>query len=144
MNPDKIIIHHSLTEDGKTVDWQGIRRYHINDKGWRDIGYHYGIEKVGERYEILKGRMDNEVGAHCLGFNDNSIGICMVGNFDAEPPCEQQLAQLKKLCRGLMDIYGIKQDNVLGHWETFEKRGVPVEKSCPGIRFSMPAFRIVI
>lgn len=142
MNPDKIIIHHSLTEDGETVSWNAIRDYHVKIKGWRDVGYHYGIELVGNQYDIFKGRMDNEVGAHCLGFNDNSIGICVVGNFDQQAPNERQLALLKKLCRSLMDIYGIKIENVLGHWETFEMRNVPIEKSCPGVKFSMPAFRL--
>lgn len=144
MNPNKIIIHHSLTEDGATVSWNAIRDYHVKNNGWRDIGYHYGIELVGEQYDIFKGRMDDEVGAHCLGFNDKSIGICVVGNFDQAAPNDKQLALLKKLCRALMNIYGIKTEDVLGHWETYEKMGQAVQKSCPGNKFSMPTFRAAL
>ena len=141
MNPKIIIIHHSLTEDSGTVSWGAIREYHVGVNGWKDIGYHYGIERVGDRYEILKGRMDNAVGAHCQGFNDDSIGICMVGNFDYERPTAEQVELCLKLCRSLMEIYGIKSDQILGHWETYALRDMPPQKSCPGILFSMATFR---
>lgn len=141
MNPTYIIIHHSLTEDNQIVSWDTIRHYHMDVNGWKDIGYHYGLELVGLRHEIFKGRMDNEEGAHCLGFNDNSIGICVVGNFDYKSPLESQLAPLRKLVNSLMQIYGIKIENVLGHWETYALRGKAVEKSCPGNLFSMSTFR---
>lgn len=141
MNPKYIVVHHSLTEDGPTVSWQAIRDYHVNVNGWRDIGYHYGIELVGTRYEILKGRMDNVDGAHCIGFNDKSIGICLVGNFDQVEPPEAQLSLLRTLINSLQEIYGIPVQNVVGHWETFPLRGVPIEKSCPGNKLSMPSFR---
>jgi len=141
MHPTKIIIHHSLTADGKTVSWGAITKYHIEMNGWRDNGYQYGIELVGDTYEIFKGRMDNEQGAHCYGFNDCSIGICMVGNFDQVGPQPAQLRLLRKLCHSLMDIYGIKPEQVLGHWETYELRGMAPQKTCPGVMFKMPEFR---
>jgi len=141
MKPEFIIIHHSLTEDGKTVSWGAIRDYHVNVQKWVDVGYHYGIEMVGKQYEIFKGRMDDVQGAHCQGFNDESIGICRVGNFDIIKPDDAGQKLLMKLCRSLMNIYGIKRDHVLGHWETYHLRGLSIQKSCPGNKFSMPDFR---
>ena len=141
MKPDCIIIHHSLTEDNKTVSWGAIRDYHINVKKWNDIGYNWGIELIGERYEILKGRMDNEEGAHCIGFNDHSIGICLVGNFDFIEPNSTQMSVLRKLVLSLMEIHNIPKMNVFGHWETYGLRNRPPEKSCPGNAFSMFSFR---
>lgn len=141
MNPTKIIIHHSATADYDTVSWGAIRRYHIDVNGWKDIGYHYGIELVGDEYEIFKGRMDSETGAHCIGFNDNSLGICLIGDFDKYPPNDRQIYLLKRLVFSLMGIYGIRAGDVLGHRETYAILGVPVEKTCPGKAFDMEAFR---
>jgi N-acetylmuramoyl-L-alanine amidase len=141
MNPKYIVIHHSLTEDYDTVSWAAIRDYHVHVNGWADIGYHYGIEKIGDDYLILKGRMDNVAGAHCLGFNDRSIGICVVGDFDRNPPNDIQLNLLRALVRSLMDIYGIKAPEVIGHRESYALRGIPAEKACPGRAFDMDEFR---
>lgn len=141
MKPEYIIIHHSLTEDGKTVSWGAIRNYHVNTMKWLDISYHYGIELVNDHYEVLKGRMDTEDGAHCLGFNGNALGICVVGNFDHAAPSPVQLALLVKLVKSLMAIHGISRERVIGHHESFALRGKNVEKSCPGNFFSMRSFR---
>ncbi len=141
MKPTHIIIHHSLTTDNLTVSWSAIRDYHIVACGWHDIGYHYGIEKIGTRYEILKGRMDTDLGAHCLGFNDRSIGICRVGNFDLEKPDEEGTLLLLKLCRSLMLLHTISVENVIGHWETYALLEKPIEKTCPGKLFNMATFR---
>ena len=117
--PSHIILHHSLTKDSGTVSWGAIRRYHTQDKGWSDIGYHFGIEDVGGYYEMLAGRMPDEVGAHCpqQGMNRKSVGICCVGNFNQiEPPQEQFMCCLK-LVRYLSAVWGIDAENVLGHRE---------------------------
>jgi len=137
MKPEYIILHHSLTADGQTVSWDAIRRYHTQKLGWRDIGYHFGIEQIGEGYEILLGRMMNEVGAHCRqrAMNRRSLGICFVGNFDIVPPPAEQWDMGLKLVRCLMNVFDIPRENVRGH------REFAPYKSCPGKRFSMELFR---
>ncbi len=56
MNPQYIVIHHSLTKDGIIADWEAIRKHHKNVNGWSDIGYHYGIERVGKNLLLVDGR----------------------------------------------------------------------------------------
>lgn len=136
--PKFIIIHHSLTEDGQTVSWGAIRRYHTAVQGWRDIGYHYGIELVGDYYEVILGRFPDENGAHCLGANDKSLGICCVGNFDLAPPPDRQWQLCLQLVREIMQIYNIAPGNVFGHREWAEGR------TCPGTHWDMGLFRTLL
>ena len=158
--PEYIMLHHSLTPDGETVSWGAIRRYHISwayqgviiseqqgkrlqaegkdvKEPWDDIGYHYGIELVGDHCEILTGRMLTETGAHCpqQNMNTNSVGICFVGNFDkAEPPAAQWDLGIK-LVKSLMAVLGIPAVSVHGH------REYAPYKSCPGKQFDLDKFR---
>jgi N-acetylmuramoyl-L-alanine amidase len=138
-----IIIHHSLTKDSETVSWSAIRRFHKEVRGWQDIGYHAGIEKIGGDYEILMGRFFAEVGAHTkeLMMNSRGIGICCVGNFDAEPPPEEMLVKLVKFVNWIRRLYDIDAQHVLGHGEVQAMARVPEPKSCPGKMFNMEKLR---
>lgn len=128
MIPTHIIIHHSLTKDSSTVSWGAIRRYHVETKGWSAIGYHAGIELVGDVYETLFGRMPDEVGAHTVGMNAKAIGICVVGNFDVDDLPSKALEKLVEICRYFMRTYSISVENVGKHSEF-------APKSCPGTKF---------
>lgn len=133
MKPTRIIIHHSLTRDSSTVSWSAIRWYHTHTMGWNAIGYHAGIELVGGNYEILTGRMLDEVGAHTAGQNADSIGICIVGNFDRDLPPTAQLDLAARYTRSLCRVLGIPTGRVYRHSDFSAK-------SCPGTRFPWDDF----
>lgn len=145
MRPTFIVIHHSQTKDGVAKDWEAIRRFHVERKGWSDVGYHYGIERVGERVAVQIGRSESTPGAHCkhAGFNQKSLGLCVVGNFDLTAPDEQLIVVLRGLVETLRHLYSIPRDHVLGHREA-QMHDVTLKtptKTCPGNLFDMDAFR---
>jgi N-acetylmuramoyl-L-alanine amidase len=71
----KIIVHCTATPEGRDVTVADIDRWH-RQRGFRCIGYHYVIYLDGS---VHQGRPISEIGAHCLGQNNHSIGICYVG-----------------------------------------------------------------
>jgi len=136
VKPEYIIIHHSLTKDTETVSWGAIRKYHTQTLGWREIGYHYGIENVNGYYEILVGRQADATGAHCSqeGMNHKSLGVCLIGNFDNAAPSADQLARLTALVKSLMYIHNIPVSKIMRHSQ------LATYKTCPGLKFPWQDF----
>lgn len=75
---NKIIIHCSATPEGRKTTVKDIEAWH-KERGFNQIGYHYVIYLDGS---IHTGRPEQVVGAHCLGQNQDSIGICYIGGCD--------------------------------------------------------------
>ena len=148
--PEYIIVHHSMTKDSGTKSWDAIRKYHKENMGMNDIGYHKGIEDIGGAIVTLTGRADNVSGAHTkeLGMNSKSIGICVVGNYDLIAPPQAYLDELKRLCYAYMINYNIPTKNILGHREVGLMAGFDWEKhqykTCPGALFDMDEFRAFV
>jgi len=140
-----IMIHHSLTKDGATVSWPAIEKYHREVGGWRDIGYHAGVEVVTDnlelvvyRYQAIIGRPTYQQAAACPQGDMNRVAlhVCCVGNFDLEAP---GLSLLRTLVRRVvlpwMTEFGIPPENIVGH------RDFNHEKSCPGSKFDLDILR---
>lgn len=119
-----IVIHHSGTPNGNVAIF---RDYHIHHNGWADIGYHYVIcnGNGGPDGEVQEGRNILLAGAHAPGRNNDSVGICLVGNFNLGRPTNAQMMALYGLIRDLMRRYPIVPDRVLAHKEVNQT-------DCPG------------
>lgn len=120
---NEIIVHCSATPEWRDVTAKDIDRWHT-ERGFRGIGYHYVIKLDGT---IENGRPENEVGAHCLGHNKNSIGVCYVGGCDKDmrpkdTRTQQQRVSLILLLANLKKKY--PNATVRGHNEF-------VNKACP-------------
>lgn len=120
MKLNTVIVHHSASPD---VSAKKIKQWHL-DRGWKDIGYHFVIRKSGA---IEVGRPWNEQGAHAKGRNENSIGICITGNFEKHYPTKEQIESLIKLTDGLKNRFSI--DDIERHHE-----------KCPGKNFPWKYF----
>ena len=112
---NKIIVHCSATPEGRDVSPEEITRWHIEENGWSDIGYHFIITLDGV---IHFGREIEKAGAHAKGHNSDSIGVCYVGGMDVDMKSskdtrteEQKEALVDLLCE-LKDTYG---GEIYGH-----------------------------
>lgn len=96
----EIIIHCSATPEGKDFTVEDIRRWHLA-RHFADIGYHYVIYRDGSVHE---GRAENIAGAHCLGHNAHSIGICYIGGVakDGKTPKDTRTPQQKQALRQIV------------------------------------------
>lgn len=76
----KIIVHCSATPEGRHHTSADIARWH-KERMFNTIGYHYVILLDGT---IEVGRPEHLPGAHAVGHNADSIGVCYIGGCDAQ------------------------------------------------------------
>jgi uncharacterized protein with LGFP repeats len=86
------IVHHTAgsndygPEDSAAIV-RSIYAYHTRTLGWCDIAYNALVDKYGQVFEGRAGGMTRPVeGSHTGGFNKDTWGVAMLGNFDVEPP----------------------------------------------------------
>lgn len=98
----KIIVHCTATPEGREASREEVRKWHLQ-RGFTDIGYHYLIHLDGK---VDKGRDEEVIGAHCTGYNHDSIGVCYVGGCDAamKPKDTRTPAQKTALLTLLKDL----------------------------------------
>lgn len=133
----QIIVHCTATRpdwwEKKTINEQvkEVEKWHVVDRGWKAIGYHYLIGRNGE---VVQGRPIEMIGSHAKGQNKDSIGIALFGGFgsDADDLATEhftplQLAAAYDLIRKLQGQYNIKNERVIGHNRISSK-------ACPGFR----------
>ena len=117
--PKWAILHHQAGNS----DFESVNKDHRNNpKVWRGklsslgyaIGYQYYISKIGQ---IHQGRADTDEGAHCVGMNVSSIGICLQGNFsvEGELPTDIQKRTLRDLLLVLMERHNIPASHIVPH-----------------------------
>ena len=127
------ILHTSATPfawaEGKTnaAMLAEIQRWHVEDNGWRDIGYHRVVMPDGA---VMIGRSIYEPGAHVAGRNTGTIGICMVGPGSpiGKPEDHYTDAQLAAVRAYLAELAKLTELRVVsGHNDH-------AARECPGFR----------
>ena len=93
-----IVLHCDGIRPNQHNSVQKIDAYH-KSKGWKGIGYHFWVDRQGQ---VFTGRRLDEVGAHVVGHNKHSIGICYEGGLDsagnpADTRTPQQIRALREL-----------------------------------------------
>jgi hypothetical protein len=123
--PEVLIIHHTAS-GGNNSQYFAVNDYHKSQDFPQSslgmyVGYHFFIEKNGRTFQA---RRKEDVGAHTIGWNDRSIGICLAGNFNYENPTAEQIKSLRKLIEKLdlpVDLHKNRQS----------------ERTCPGTNLTL-------
>ncbi|MGV0436659.1 N-acetylmuramoyl-L-alanine amidase [Corynebacterium mastitidis] len=98
-----LTIHHTAGSNNYTQAQapgvvRGIYQYHAQTLGWCDIGYNALVDKFGTIYEGRYGGLNEAVqGAHAGGFNQNTWGISMMGNYETVTPPQATLEAVGRL-----------------------------------------------
>ena len=136
----RIVIHHSATNVDDALNMHNV---HKDQRGMKNgLAYHFVISngsrkaKDGEIY--VGGRWKDQLdGGHVkrLEWNKESIGICLIGNFQTRKPTATQLKSLEGLCRYLTLKTGIANSKITSHKKLHSGHTV-----CPGKYFSLESF----
>ena len=125
-----IVVHHSESPGGGV---EFVRRVHVRERGYADIGYHYiigngiawgGLPALAEG-ATASGRDVIYQGAHCRGHNADSIGVCLIGSFDHSEPTRLQIDALIGLLADLCRRYRLPVEEIYPHSRLCSTR-------CPG------------
>ncbi|XP_064640049.1 peptidoglycan recognition protein 1-like [Lineus longissimus] len=128
-----VFIHHSAMmrcSDVNTCAAQvrAIQNFHMDVRGWDDIGYSF---LVGEDGNVYEGRGWDRIGAHTYGYNDVAIGICVMGDFTTVTPNTQALDAVKNLIAcGVRDSKVTTDYKLYGHRDSKKSH-----TECPGQAF---------
>jgi hypothetical protein len=105
-------IHHSASGNGYSQAQvpaliRSFYKYHTHSLGWSDIAYNFLVDSFGSIWEGRYGGIDQPVrGAHTLGFNASSTGICVIGNYDSAQPTQATLSSLSAVTGWKLAMYG--------------------------------------
>jgi len=131
-----IVIHHSGSYAGNAQEFD---RWH-RQLDWDGLGYHFIIDNghggPDGRVEVGYRWRQQLTGAHCREdqgddnyWNEHTIGICLVGNFEQHPPSVAQYESLVELIQFIQVRYGIASNKIIGHSDV-------KPTACPGRFFS--------
>ena len=125
--PKQIVIHKSARPE-VYYDVDVMRKYHMEVRGWSDIGYHFVIKPDGT---IQEGRPITRYPASCKGHNEDVVAICCIGEFCTDNPTDEQINSLKTLILRLCVEYKIDTDmhHIFCH---ADYRDPPGNRYCPG------------
>jgi len=136
-----LVVHHcagnnnTIENTSEQARMREIQRIHMDDNGWSDIAYNFGVGKGGTIMEGLE--IDYAMKA-AGGSNNNyyAIHINCHGNFEEKLFDWSQKSALIDLLAYLCSRYGLSESAIIGHYNMSSS-------ACPGqaIKDAIPSIR---
>ena len=106
-------IHHTVSSNSYSPSdvpaiMRGIYAFHVNGRGWSDIGYNVLVDRFGRAWEGRYGGVDKAViGAQAGGYNSGSMGVSVIGDFSTVSPPSVVLKSLASIFAWRFSAAGI-------------------------------------
>lgn len=134
-----LVVHHcassntSVTNRTEKEHQKWLQGYHMNNRGWCDLGYHFGVGKSGS---LLEGRLQSLLGAHVGGQNTGKVGVVVHGDYRSRTFTSTQENNIVSLLAWLCYYYDIEPSSIVGHQDL-------AATECPGdnIYSALPRIR---
>lgn len=138
------VVHHTVSSNTYTAAQvpamlRSIQAYHVNGRGWSDIGYNFLVDRFGRIWEGRQGGITKEIrGVHASEANSVSTGISVIGNHDVAGVPAAVRTAVSRLIAWKLALHGVVVGatfelggkvfpNIIGH------RDVPTaQTACPG------------
>jgi hypothetical protein len=86
---------------------RGVYAYHVEGRGWSDIGYNFLVDRFGRLWEGRAGGVDRTVlGAHTGGFNTDSFGVSVMGDYSKEQPSAETVQAIARVIAWKFSLAG--------------------------------------
>jgi hypothetical protein len=106
------VVHHTVNSNNYAAAdsagmVRGIQAYHQKTLGYCDIAYNFIIDRYGKIFEGRFGGVTKAVlGAHTGGFNKNSTGVALLGDYRSATIPSAQWSSLVKLLAWKLTLHG--------------------------------------
>ncbi|WP_432483802.1 N-acetylmuramoyl-L-alanine amidase [Kineococcus esterisolvens] len=107
------VVHHtadpgSYTQAQVPAVIRGMYRYHTVTLGWADLGYNFVVDRFGGIWEGRAGGITRPVvGAHAGGFNTDTFGVSMMGDYSNTTPSAACLESVAQVIAWKLSLHGV-------------------------------------
>lgn len=114
-------VHHTAGSNDYATQAEAMQqirndqRYHIDGRGWCDLGYNFVVDKWGNIYEGRANSLTQPViGVHAGGFNTGTVGVSMLGTY-AAPPSPQTQQAVAQIIGYRLGAYGVTPSGTMSY-----------------------------
>lgn len=112
-----LVIHHTQTPNEapamEKARLRSIRRYHMVEKEWGEVAYHYFVGSSGQIYEGRDWRFAGDSGT-TYDLNGRLL-ICLLGDFTEAMPTEKALDAMLRLVAAKLHEHKLSASDVVTH-----------------------------
>ena len=115
-------VHHTAgsnnySREGSAGVVRGVYTYHARSLGWCDVGYNVMVDKYGQAFEGRHGGLSRNVqGAHAGGFNGNTWGISMMGDYSTVSPPDVTVRKMGEIIGWRLSVAGVDPKGTDTHY----------------------------